>query len=112
MQAIVVSIVDVDRVHALFELLLGHHFADVLQDELARFQRVAAPHAPALLLRHETFQSLRPQMALNALIGTLIADGAQLDAAFGVHHPVETVVPTETSFIPYFNPLSLGHIFF
>ena len=105
MKAVVMSIMDVDSVHSFFELLLGNNFTNVFQDEFSRLQRLATPHTPALLFRHETLQSLRPVMTLDTLIHTFITNRAKLHAAFRVHHPVDTVVATESTFIFYFSQM-------
>ena len=107
MKAVVMSIVDVDGVHSFLELLLRNNFTDVFQDKFSRLQRLSTSHTPAFLLRHKTFQSLGPVMALDTLIHTFITNWAMLYAALRVHHPVNTVVTTERAFISYYSQMTL-----
>ena len=96
-ETVVVSVVHVDGVHTLFELAIRDDFADVFKNELARFEYVTTPNAPALFGRHETFETLCPAVPLDSLIHALVPHGAHLTAAFRVHHSVEAVIATTTN---------------
>lgn len=101
MKAIVVSIVNVDCMHPLLELFVGDDFAHILEDELSRFKLVAAPDSPSFFFGHKTFQSLGPAMPLNTLVLALITHTAELPAALGIDHLIQTVLTTTLGYINF-----------
>jgi hypothetical protein len=88
------SIVDVLGQHSQLEFIFAHNLSDVLHDELSILNSNFRSNSPTFLVRHETLETCHTTMFLNLVVGAPVTDRTQSRIAFGVSHPVDTIVAT------------------
>lgn len=94
MQTVMMNVAGVQRCHALFELALGHHFANIFEYISSFLNLLLCVNAPSFVCCHESLNAWRNMMPLNASILTCVAARTCFWLTFGVHQAIQAILAT------------------